>query len=153
LGDGDDTLTIDVIHGEPAPAGGVFLDGGAGSDTLALVGTAAAQWPVFDVNALYLNGLTLSSSNIEKRTFAGNGGPDQLTIIGGSVELAAAQILTSLTITAGQLDVRTNNLAVDCTGNSPMGSWDGSAYTGITGMIAAGRIVSSDAPPGGLYAL
>jgi hypothetical protein len=139
--------------------GGINFDGGAGADTLALVGTAAAQWPLFDANALYLNGMTVNTSAIEKRTFLGNGGSDQLTLIGGSVELAGPQILYSLAITTGQLDVRDHDLAVDypTDGPSTIGSWNGSAYTGITGLIASGRaggngIVSALAPSGGLYA-
>jgi autotransporter-associated beta strand protein len=44
---------------------------------------------------------------------------------------------TTLTIGgSGQLDVRDNKLILTST---PIGSFDGSAYTGVTGMIAAGR--------------
>jgi hypothetical protein len=104
--------------------------------------------------------MTVSTANLEKRRFAGNGGADQLTLTGGSVELAASQIFASLNLIAGQLEVGEHNLAVDypAASASPIGSWDGSAYTGITGWIASGRaggngIISAAVPDGGLYAI
>ena len=36
----------------------------------------------------------------------------------------------------------TNDLLIDYTGASPLGGWNGSAYTGITGLIQSGRTVN-----------
>ncbi|MFI5379551.1 MAG: beta strand repeat-containing protein [Tepidisphaerales bacterium] len=40
---GDDTLTIDVSHGNPIPVGGIAYDGGDGFDSLAIAGSAPAS--------------------------------------------------------------------------------------------------------------
>jgi hypothetical protein len=49
----------------------------------------------------------------------------------------------ALTITdGGILDLNDNDLLIDYTGDSPLGSWDGSAYTGVAGMIQSGRTAS-----------
>jgi len=46
----------------------------------------------------------------------------------------------SLSIPAGgKLDLVNNDLVVDYSGASPIGSWTGSAYDGITGLIQSGR--------------
>jgi len=83
-----------------------------------------------------------------------------LNIASGSLKLAAAGnrtlVVDTLTINAsGRLDLSDNALIVTA---GDIGSWDGAAYTGITGYIAAGRgdgswngngIVTSTANPGG----
>jgi hypothetical protein len=40
---------------------------------------------------------------------------------------------------SGKLDLADNSLLWDYTAGSPIGAWAGSAYTGLTGLIAAGR--------------
>jgi autotransporter-associated beta strand protein len=42
----------------------------------------------------------------------------------------------------GSLDVGSNDLLIDYTGDSPLGGWNGSAYTGVTGLIESGRTPS-----------
>jgi hypothetical protein len=46
---------------------------------------------------------------------------------------------TGLFLDSSKLNLHDNDLIVDYTGDSPIGSWDGLAYTGITGMIQSGR--------------
>ena len=48
-------------------------------------------------------------------------------------------ILTRGLSVSGRLDLVDNDLALNYTGSSPIGSWTGSAYTGVSGMLAAGR--------------
>jgi hypothetical protein len=58
----------------------------------------------------------------------------------------SALFVNSLTITAsGRLDLSNNQLVLTYFGASPIGSWNGSIYTGITGLVTSGRIVSSAA--------
>src|SRR5262249_14754319 len=52
----------------------------------------------------------------------------------------------------GQLDLNDNDLVIDYSAVSPMGTWTGSAYDGIAGQIAAG-VIKSSAMTSSLYAL
>ncbi|HYO09278.1 MAG TPA: carbohydrate-binding protein [Tepidisphaeraceae bacterium] len=146
LGGGDDVLTIDLSGGNPLPVDGVSFDGGAGTgDTLAVLGSAGADGANFTAGSVVLTG-TVTHLNAERRTFAGNGGSDSLTVGGGAVMLADDVKLANLAVAAGAvLDVREHDVIVDHAGDSPIGSWNGSAYTGIAGSIREGRIASSSA--------
>ena len=58
-----------------------------------------------------------------------------------SVALGGGNVIVtrSLAIT-GKLNLRDNDMIIDyVAGNSPIGVWNGSAYTGVTGMLASGR--------------
>jgi hypothetical protein len=49
-------------------------------------------------------------------------------------------LVTGALALTGKLNLRDNDMIVDyVAGNSPLGSWNGSAYTGVTGMLATGR--------------
>jgi hypothetical protein len=95
---------------------------------------------------------------------------DLVTISGKSVNLSASATLASLTLTGGasltvasngsrvlrastlfidgnsKLNLNDNDVILDYPGASPIGSWNGSAYTGVTGMIQSGQITSSAGP-------
>jgi hypothetical protein len=63
---------------------------------------------------------------------------------GGALTIAANgnRLLqtSSLAITGGsKLDLKDNDLLVSYTGTSPLGTWNGSAYTGLSGMVQSGR--------------
>jgi hypothetical protein len=147
-GAGDDSLTIDHANGNPLPGIPISFDGGAGAaDALHIIGSAGADAALFDATSAVL-GSSVAHSNIESRTFDGAGGGDALTINGGAVTLTATQVFSSLAIVAApgaQLDVRDHDIIVDYAPGapSPIGTFDGVAYGGLTGHIAAGRIVSS----------
>src|SRR6185437_4682776 len=73
---------------------------------------------------------------------------DSLAINAGSVSViasgtsAATSVVKSLAITAGKMDLQNNKLIVKGSaggGTATLGAWNGSAYDGITGLIAAGR--------------
>jgi hypothetical protein len=65
---------------------------------------------------------------------------DAVTISAASVTLSASAAVAGLTLTGGaKLDLRDHDLVIHYAGASPIGSWNGSAYTGITGMIQSGR--------------
>ena len=57
-----------------------------------------------------------------------------------SVVLGMTQKIGVLLIaSSGKLDLRDKSLIIDYTGGaSPIGSWNGSAYTGVTGLVASG---------------
>src|SRR5262249_32518246 len=57
------------------------------------------------------------------------------TISPGANEVLVTQALTI----GGKLDLTDNDLVIDFTTVSPVGSWNGSAYSDITGLIATGR--------------
>jgi hypothetical protein len=68
------------------------------------------------------------------------GATDHVFISAAGVQLSATVIVAGLNLTGGaKLDLKDNNLVINYTGVSPIGSWNGSAYTGITGMLQSGR--------------
>jgi hypothetical protein len=94
---------------------------------------------------------------------------DLVTIAGKVVTLSASAAIANLTLTGGatltlaangnrvlrtsslsvsptsKLNLNDNDLILDYAGASPIGGWNGSAYTGITGLIQSGRT------PGGTW--
>jgi hypothetical protein len=63
-------------------------------------------------------------------------------IVNGTATLSAggAKVLVTKALTiAGRLDLKDNDLIVDYASVSPVGTWTGSAYGGVTGLIASGR--------------
>jgi hypothetical protein len=139
-GDGEGNPTWRV------PAGvvtSVAFDGGGGSDTLKIGGIPGGpDTVVFDASSVSVSGLpTINHSGVKSRLFDGGGGGDTLVINSGTVVVTATQHLGSLSIAPGvaALDLRDHDLIVDYSGASPIGASDGAAYTGVTGMIQAGR--------------
>ena len=163
---GDDSLTVDAANGVPIPGGGVTFAGGANADRLIVLGTSGADAATFAAGSATFAGAIVSHSGVENATFDGRGGFDTFTANAGNVLLTAAQQFQSLTIAGlasvaiaagggggnatvtrvlaindnGVLDLADNNLAIDysAAAATPLGTWNGSAYTGITGMIARG---------------
>jgi hypothetical protein len=66
-----------------------------------------------------------------------------LSVLGTATVIAGGDkvlITNNLSISSGgRLDLRDNNLVLNYSSISQMGTWNGSAYTGITGMVATGR--------------
>jgi len=83
--DGDDTLKIDLLYGNPIPSGGLIYSGGGGYDTLYVYGhqtTAVAEnVVVYGTYATYGSTL-LSFSGLEQFWFDGGAGTDNLTVSG-----------------------------------------------------------------------
>jgi hypothetical protein len=77
-------------------------------------------------------------------TFSGNAhaaNPDLAVTIrsGATAILSATQRFSSLAIAAGgKFDIGDQDLVINYTGPSPLGTWNGSAYDGITGLIQSG---------------
>src|SRR4029434_8810878 len=76
-----------------------------------------------------------------------------LTVNGNATMLTSgARTLTTKSLAVSgagaKLDLVNNDLVVDYSGSSPIGSWTGSAYDGITGLIQSGRNGGSWNGPG-----
>jgi hypothetical protein len=112
-GDADDRIDLDFSNGPVIPPDGLDIDGGAGTDTASLTGPAGGG--VF--------GLSISKS--ASPTF----------IIHDETVDPEAFLQTEA------LDLKNNDLIVGYSGT--VGGWDGSAYNGISGLIASGVITSS----------
>ena len=90
---------------------------------------------------------------VNKQFFASSGtvtfsGDIFASISGAAISIASSatailgttQQIGSLSIASGgKLDMKDKDLIIDYTGASPLGSWNGSAYTGISGLIQSGR--------------
>jgi hypothetical protein len=90
---------------------------------------------------------------------------DFVILSGGSATFSADQHLNNLIVSgaaslmggpgrvivarsisvAGSIDLHDNNLVIDYPdgGESPLGSWNGSAYTGVSALVAGGKIITS----------
>jgi len=122
------------------------FDGGAGNDSLTMrgdftfvedFGTATANLTLNVENGarlLFAESQTLAALNV-------NDGVAELNLNGRhTLKTRALSVLA-----AGVLEMQNNDLVVDYTGASAIGTWNGNAYGGITGLIAAGRIRSTPA--------
>jgi O-glycosyl hydrolase len=157
--DGDDTLIVDCSAGNVIPAGGISCDGGNGTDALKLIGTSGKDAVTASASSVSLT-RTINTPNVENRSFAGGAGQDSLAITGGNWNFDSDTILTLLTLSNSASAIVTggatrylqlSGLAIDSTSTldlrdkalivrgGDIGSWDGSAYTGITRLVASGR--------------
>lgn len=152
---GTNGVTIDYANGTPVPAeAGSFTYLATGTNnilqlknggTFTFFADAAINTPSLSVLATgtdivfnttqHLDALSLDASDA---SIADNG---------------KNLIVSSLSLTNdATLDLSANSLAIDYNGSTPIGSSDGSAYTGITGLLAGGTLFSS-AADGAHYSL
>ncbi|HET7091959.1 MAG TPA: hypothetical protein VFI22_00725, partial [Thermomicrobiales bacterium] len=135
-GSGNDTLTQSAaLAAQPTFAGG------AGNDVLNVNAGAYA----FNSDASATTGsLTVNVAAGASTTFNAvqhlaalniDGGAASLTATGGKVLVTKSLSI----INGGRLDLNDNDMIVDYTGASPIGTWNGSAYSGILGLIQTGR--------------
>jgi hypothetical protein len=137
-GEGDSPINVFAL-----PAAGVTsyaIDGNGGGDTLVYQGSDGDETVAFTSANLTVDGTAVVISDMENYTFDSAGGTDALTVNGVTVDALSTMKLDALSITGGgQLNLDTNDLLFDYTGSSsPLGTWNGNAYTGITGLVAAG---------------
>jgi hypothetical protein len=140
-----DAISLDFANGTPLPPS-TTIDGGDALDTLHVYGSTAADNVVFDAGSLAFNGAAISHVAMEAVAFDGRAGGDSLAVHGGSLTLTASQRLVALSIdiTDARLDARDHDLLLDYDGGStsPLGSFDGTTYSGVLGLIAAGYTFS-----------
>jgi len=155
---GSDTLIVDQTGGS---IGSLLFDGGAGVDELIVIGHGDDAYNVttggvgkiahvsvenltfgagtFNVTQDLSNAaVTVASDaiaifNVSQRlrglTVLGVG---RLPMGGSPKALVAEELAVG---SAGQLDLADHDLVVDYSDASPLGSWDGTKYTGVAGMI------------------
>lgn len=92
---GNDTFTFDFSHGDPLPTAGATVDGLAGANTVAVIGTANNDTVTAGISSVTFTGGSLSNvpvsvNNIQGVSFAGgSGGSDTLTISGATRQISA----------------------------------------------------------------
>jgi hypothetical protein len=135
-------IAASMLYQLPTTAiSGITFDGGAGNDQIILTGSTAADDFQIGAASMSIAGVPVTYANVEQLSFDGRGGGDNLNLTAGAgrVMLTADQMLGSLNIAAGaSLDVRDRTLLIDYTGATPMGVWNGSAYTGVMGLLQSG---------------
>jgi hypothetical protein len=138
-------------------AAGVYptfsLSGGGGNDILQVTGTAVGDgYLVSPTMISRIGGDVFAFTDFDQLTLSNATFTADADLAGlalqvdadAHVNLNASQHLDGLVV-AGTLDLKNNSIAVEYSAASPVGSWNGGLYDGITGMLAAGRIVSSAA--------
>lgn len=130
-------------------SGGADVTVSSGSHTIA-VPVALNSYTTFNIAGGSTLSLTaqLSGSGTIAKSGAGtlrltNARSSTVNITGGEIEIiaagtnAGASKITNLSLTnGGKLDLQNNALVLV---NTTAGTWNGSGYTGVTGMVAAGR--------------
>jgi subtilisin-like proprotein convertase family protein len=162
---GDDTFTVDYLNGSPIPGGGITFNGAGNTgvgDSLVVLGGTSADTATFNASSVTLGG-TINTNGVENVSFDGRGGLDVVAVNAGGVTFPASQHFQSLTVAngasatlaaggsrtlytksltigaTGKLDLKDNDLLLDYTGSTPIGSWTGSGYTGVLGLVQSGR--------------
>ena len=162
---GDDMLAVDLAVLPKLEGKSLNFSGGPGTDTLTVLGTTAAETLTLDAASVTLASATpiRHHTDVESVRVDGGGGWDRLIVGSGprltitgqpTLELLSLASGTSASLDVAtetplvmrglaidplaRLDVGAHDLILDYTGPSPLGTWNGSAYTGITGMIARG---------------
>jgi hypothetical protein len=147
---GNDSITI---NGTNVP---VTVDGGAGTDAISVSASSASAAVTIAAASAGNDAVSVNTDNTGAAVLNLTATTPQLGALsigtGGTVNFAPTKagnnVLTvqSLAISGnGKLDLRDNDLIVNYSGTSPAGAWNGSAYTGLTGWIAAGNVGSTSA--------
>ncbi len=157
---------------------------GTGDDALTQLSTPGAAMTfslnigsdIFNVNggsytfnsdaALTTATLTINVATGGAVTFGASQHLAALNVTGGSATLAAggSKVIVAGSVSAGgsgKIDLTNNAMIVNYSGASPLGAWNGSAYTGIAGLLQTGYasgwtgagIDSSSAGSSGLFGL
>jgi murein DD-endopeptidase MepM/ murein hydrolase activator NlpD len=149
-GGGNNSLTIDYSRLNPVPAGATgltYLATGNGDNALNLTGngtfTLAADASINTPNL----SITSAGTNV---TFNATQHLAALVLhnnAAGKLNGINRRLVTrALTIDGGAtLDIGANPMIVDYNGVGPQETWNGTAYAGVTGLIAAGSLFSSTA--------
>jgi hypothetical protein len=134
-GGGDDQLRL-----SGAAAIGLAVDfiGGVGNDAWIFAGSGISRTFTADICSC---AETLAVGNAAAVTFAASQRLAFLEIASGGVVTAAPGgghtiVADALTVEGGNLDLADNDLIVRA---GTLGSWNGSAYTGISGLVQSGR--------------
>ena len=100
---GADQLIVDLRNGSPIPAGSISFDGGAGSDSLSVIGTSGDDAVTFAASSVAVGGAVgpINHTNLEQASYDGVGGWDSVTIDAGpTVMFPSTQHFQSLNLDA-----------------------------------------------------
>ena len=135
-------MTVADIAGVSAANGSSYLLAGvSGAKTFTVYGGSVT----FSSDALAVDSnLTLTVQRGAEARFGSTQHLAALSVVGSAVVLSGggrkAIITKSLSVSgAGQLDLHDNDLVLDYSLVSPVGTWTGNAYDGIAGLVASGR--------------
>jgi hypothetical protein len=134
-GDGNDVFTIS----DPAPPGTSFNGGLNGADVDTLNVNAGTYTFAADAQLSSAN-LVVNVGSAGWVNFNATQHLKSLTVTGhATLSAGGAKVLRTKSLNvSGWLDLKDNDLIVDYETSSPIGSWNGGAYTGVTGMIQSG---------------
>jgi hypothetical protein len=138
-GAGTDVITV---NGTNVP---VSIDAGAGADTITVAETSSAA-PVTVLASSGNDAVSVNTDNsgsakalvaVPQQLGAVSIGAGGVATLSGSNSVA---VVTSLSITGGQLNLGNNDLAINYAAATPAGAWNGATngYTGVTGLVASG---------------
>jgi hypothetical protein len=137
-GTGNDTLEIDTSLASPLLFNG-GLDASDHDVLNVLIGTFT-----FDADAFAGNSnLTVNVASSGSVVFNSTQHLEGLAITNGVATLSAGGnrvlVTRNLSVTGtGKLDLTNNDLILNYSSISPVGTWNGSAYTNVTGLVASG---------------
>jgi uncharacterized delta-60 repeat protein len=101
-GAADDWVIVDWTFGSPIPIGGLQIDGLGGDDTVTVVGTTLGDTAAFGAGDATVRGARFTHTGVERFTFDGKGGWDDVAVLGGpGVTFADGQRLHDLWVKAG----------------------------------------------------
>jgi hypothetical protein len=138
----------------------ILIEGTNGNDTIEFTGPIAK--PLTISGGTGIDQLNINAGSVTFTTDAATTTQNlQVTVdAGAAVAFAATQHLDSLTVNgnatlgaggdkvlvtrtlsipAGQLNLNDNDLIIDYSSVSPVGTWTGATYSGVTGLVKSGR--------------
>ena len=127
--------SVDSITINPAAGSSIRFLGGSGNDAMTLTGGSLAFNTDLGADS---SALALTVNGAAAVTFGSTQRLRSLNVSGlatMSPNGNRAIDVKSLPTITGKLNLNDNDLVVDYTGGSPIGSWNGAAYTGVTGLV------------------
>jgi uncharacterized delta-60 repeat protein len=142
------TVAGESVTIEQTPAIDFAYHGMLGVDTLKVA--AGAAYVLSSAASVNMNNLAVDVAAGGDLRFDATQRLRSLTVA-GSASLAPGgdrPLITRALSLTGTLDLADNDLLLDYTSASPIGAWNGSAYSGVTGMIARGHNYGAWDTPG-----
>jgi lysozyme len=128
----DDAVTLEGAIAKP-----LTLDGQTGSDSITLAAGASYTFAA-DIAAQSAN-VAITVATGASATFSATQHLSSLNVNGSAAITGTGKVLVMRELDViGSLDLGTNSLIVDYTGDDPLGDWVSGAYTGVTGMLQRG---------------
>jgi hypothetical protein len=133
---GSSAITFDMSGSNKPSSIAIHTNGGADAVAIAdnVVGSTGLPIVSLDVN----NNSTVTL-NGDQRVSSLTIGSGSLGVFADDGTIASYDIYTQSLTVNGKLDIQDNDIIVDYSGTSPIGSWNGTVYTQLTGLLQTGR--------------